>query len=112
MCCAQQSCYIVLAQVLQAMAYVFCADLQSVPQGGAHSVAFINFALVQDTRPTTSDWPTIAPEGPHIYARIAIRFCIPPDFVDQRPLTFHEGVRLTSPMHLAFWGGHAFFLHS
>lgn len=61
------------AQVLQATAYVFCADLQSVPPGGAHSVSFIDFALVQDTRPATSDWPSIAPEGPHIYARIAIR---------------------------------------
>jgi len=62
-----------VAQVLQATAYVFCADLQSVPAGGAHSVSFIDFALVQDTRPATSDWPSIAPEGPHIYARIAIR---------------------------------------
>ena len=60
-------------QVLSAAAYVFCADLQSVPAGGAHSVSFINFALVQDTRPATSDWPSIAPEGPHIYARIAVR---------------------------------------
>ncbi len=64
---------LVSLQVLTATAYVFCADLQSVPAGGAHSVSFINFALVQDTRPATSDWPSIAPEGPHVYARIAIR---------------------------------------
>ena len=71
--CQMIATVLFLAQVLQATAYVFCADLQSVPQGGTHSVAFINFALVQDTRPTTSDWPSISPEGPHVYARIAIR---------------------------------------
>ncbi|BDA42482.1 probable extracellular serine proteinase at N-terminal half [Coccomyxa sp. Obi] len=80
-----------VAKVLQATAYVFCADLQSVPQGGAHSVAFINFALVQDTRPTTSDWPSIAPEGPNIYARIAVRFSHPVGDLAAAALVVNEG---------------------
>lgn len=36
-------------------------------------MTFMHFNLVQDTRPSASAWPPIAPEGPHIYASIAIR---------------------------------------
>ncbi len=59
-------------QALLATAYVFCAALQSAQQGGAHTITYAQFALVQDTRPRTADWPPLQ-EGYHIYAVLAIR---------------------------------------
>lgn len=51
---------------------MFCAALQAAQQGGAHTITYSQFALVQDTRPRTSDWPPLQ-EGYHIYAVQAIR---------------------------------------
>lgn len=62
------------AQAFMATAYVFCAALQSVPAAARHSITFVRFALVQDTRPATSDWPATPSEGTHVYATIAVRY--------------------------------------
>ncbi len=58
---------------MTASAYVFCQALSGVPAGGAHSVTALSFTLVQDTRPTTADWPPAPDDGPHVYAVLAIR---------------------------------------
>ena len=61
-------------QVLIASAYTFCAALQTALPVGPRSVVFADFPLVQDWRPTTSDWPPIPNEGPHLYASVHLRW--------------------------------------
>ena len=34
---------------------------------------FMQFLTIQDTRPTTSDWPAAPDAGTNIYAKVAIR---------------------------------------
>ena len=46
-------------QALTASAYVFCKQLESASPEAAHSTS-IAFALVQDSRPVTPDWPPLA----------------------------------------------------
>ena len=60
-------------QAFTATAYVFCAALQSVPAAGTHSIVFVQFQTVQDTKPTGLDWPAEPGDGSYIYAKIAIR---------------------------------------
>ena len=59
-------------QVLEAVAYVFCQNLQGMTPSMAHSIDYIGFPLVQKNRPNTSDWPPMT-EGPHVYADINVR---------------------------------------
>ena len=68
----QPSNQALLPQVLRAVAYVFCQDLQHMMPSAKHSIEYISFPLVQKTRPNTSDWPPLA-EGPHIYADVIVR---------------------------------------
>ncbi|KAK9830654.1 hypothetical protein WJX74_000403 [Apatococcus lobatus] len=64
------------ATVMEAVAYVFCQDLQGITPFMKHKVEYISFPVVQTTRPTTSDWPALT-EGPHIYADVIVRFSHP-----------------------------------
>ena len=68
----QPSNHELLPQVLKAVAYVFCQHLQRVLPSTKHSIEYISFLLVQNTRPNTSDWPPLA-EGPHMYADVIVR---------------------------------------
>ncbi|KAK9865466.1 hypothetical protein WJX84_003473 [Apatococcus fuscideae] len=79
-----------VAKVFLATAYVFCADLQSIPQNSAHSVVYMEFTLVQDSRPTTADWPAMV-EGPHVYVSIAVRFSHPVAILDQSAVQINNG---------------------
>ncbi|KAK9816225.1 hypothetical protein WJX74_004951 [Apatococcus lobatus] len=79
-----------VAKVLVATAYVFCPDLQSIPQSSAHSVTYMQFTLVQDARPTTADWPAME-EGPHVYVSIAVRFSHPVATLDSSAIQINNG---------------------
>ena len=59
-------------QVLTATAYVFCAALQSVTPTSSHSIS-VNYTVVQDSRPTTSDWPPVAPTGFKAYVTAIVQ---------------------------------------
>ena len=61
------------SQVLPAMAYVFCAQLQTVAPGATHTVT-TNFLVVQDVPPTTPDWPPAATQGPNIYVTASVQY--------------------------------------
>ena len=53
-------------QTMVAQAYVFCAALQSQEPTGTHSVS-VSFPVVQETRPTTADWPAQTDSGTFVY---------------------------------------------
>ncbi|CAK0762638.1 hypothetical protein CVIRNUC_002977 [Coccomyxa viridis] len=80
-----------IAKAFTATAYVFCAALQSVPAAGTHSIVFVQFQTVQDTKPTGLDWPAEPGDGSYIYAKIAIRFSHPVSDVPTQSLSINEG---------------------
>ncbi|KAK9817300.1 hypothetical protein WJX72_012366 [[Myrmecia] bisecta] len=80
-----------VAKVIGSTAYVFCSALQTVPQTSVHSVSAINFAVVQDTRPTTSDWPPMADVESYVYATILLGFSHPVGALNASALSINEG---------------------
>ena len=59
-------------QTMSAKAYVFCAALQSQTPTATHSVS-ITFPVVQELRPTTTDWPAQTDSGTFIYITALVK---------------------------------------
>lgn len=61
-----------LVQTLAAKAYVFCAELQSQVPTAPHSVS-VSFPVVQETRPSTADWPAQTDAGTFMYITALVK---------------------------------------